>query len=279
VIDLLVPVAAGLLGGLGLLLVLRLVDDWAVSRRARRPADDALRPVAPRRRNRRRLLSGAVAVALIVGGLAWLRGGGYLDPLRAEGPVSGSGALYLGTVPATFGGRDSVDFAEVPGGYVEYGFTLRNDSDSAVTVTAIGDPVNGQRTWADGLFDTGGLLPLGQAAGSGFPAFDIGPRSAVRVTLALHLRYCTTWLATPTLAPSTSPSAWAALAVKSALGGGTGGGSLTFEKVYVVYSEGLAGGTASLELPAGLELVERDGAGCPIGNETPAAPMATAASG
>jgi hypothetical protein len=265
VIELLFPVAAVVAGGLGLLLVLRFVDEWAISRQARRHTTAAPRPAAPRRLPWRRSLATAAVVALIAGGFAWLQHAGYLDPLRAEGPASGSGALYLGTEPATFGGRDNVDFAEVPGGFIEYTFSLRNVSDTTVTVTAIGDPVNGHGTWMDGLFDAGGLTPAGHGVDPTFSPFTIDPGNATRVTLTLRLRYCATWLPAPTLAPGTSPSAWAALAVESSAGGGT----VLIERLSVMYDEGPFGGTASLDLPAGLALVERDGSGCPIGGESP----------
>ena len=249
-------------GALVLVVLLVMVDDLAATRRGRALAGATGRP---RGRRWRWPVTAGLIVILVAGGFAWFEQGGYTDPLHSAGPASGGGALYLGTEPATFGGQDNVDFAAVAGGTIQYTFALRNDSDAVVTITGIGDPVNGGEPWTNGLWDRGGLAPANLSVGSSFPGFDIGPRNSLAVTLALHLRYCSAWLPTPTLAPGTTPSAWAALAVQSS----AGGGSLWISRVFVEFRQGPFSRTAELPLPAGLVLVERDGSGCPVEAPSP----------
>ncbi len=169
--------------------------------------------LAPRARSRRRLGAVVAVVALAsvaVYGVIFVK---TYDPLRVAGPGIGSGPLYLGTIPATYGGLDSIGFAAVPGGDVRLEFSLMNTGDFPLTVVGLMDPDTNQATWSGGIFASGLIAPYGSASDGAFHRFQIEPNSIAAVTVSLRLG-CFGRIPTPTLAPEKSPSAAAALAAQ-----------------------------------------------------------------
>jgi hypothetical protein len=257
--SLMVGVVLTVVFGLGLLLI-----DFTERELARRPepAEPAVPvevsgPAIRRHGGHRRAAVGTAlsAVALIAVGATffWVTS----DPLHADGPMTGSGPLYLGTIPATYGGKDGVTFATVSGGDIVLAFTLSNSSDFAVTVTGLPDPVTGDASWeGDGLFETGELVPIDQAGSGGFHPFDIAAHSSVAVLLTLRLRSCPEWRATPTLPPGRSPSVAEAMAATGVLGWES------IENVDVGYRILGASSDSRLDLPAELTLATADRSGC-----------------
>jgi hypothetical protein len=161
---------------------------------------------------RRGLVAAASCVLLLVlavGGCVFVNTYG---PLRAEGPAVGSGPLYLGTVPATFGGVDDVEFAAVSGGEMRLEFSLANTGDWPVTVVGL-DPVNGGSSWDGTIFHSGSLIPVGQVRDGSSGRFDIPAHASARVNASLVFG-CIGLTPTPTLAPGKSPSAQVAMAAE-----------------------------------------------------------------
>ncbi len=201
------------------------------------------------------LLAGVVCMLLIgVAGIGLNTVGS--DPLVARGPATGAGPLYLGTAPATYGGKDAVTFAAVPGGMISVEFTLANTGDFAVKLAELRDPITGGVEWDDALFETGGLSPAGQVGGVSVQPFEIPPHSSVPVELSLVLRSCPEWSPTPTLPPDRSPSPEAAVA----LTGATGWTQL--ENISFGYEKLGFGQVSTLELPATIDLAMADRSGC-----------------
>jgi hypothetical protein len=161
-------------------------------------------------RPRRGLIASWICVlllALALGGCVFVN---TYEPLRAEGPAVGSGPLYLGTVPATFGGVDNVEFAAVSGGEIQMEFGLLNTGDFPLTIVGV-DPVNGGSSWDGTIFHSGSLVPAGNTEASG--RLEIPPHASRRVVASLVFR-CVGLTPTPTLAPGRSPSAQAAIAAE-----------------------------------------------------------------
>jgi hypothetical protein len=170
-------------------------------------------PVVRRSGKRRRLLLLTIVIVAVV---VWqgfsLASGGY-DPLRAAGPAIGSGPLFVGTAPATYGGVDEVVFAAVPGGEVQMEFSLVNSGEFPMTVLGF-DESGGLARF--GYVESAVLTPAGQSEARASRLFIIEAHASVRVVATLTLKKCPEWIPTPTLAPGQSPSALRALAVSSA---------------------------------------------------------------
>jgi hypothetical protein len=222
----------------------------------------ALDLVVSRPRSRRRLAVGLAAVAVTVVALAGIVFVGSSDPLRAAGPATGSGPLYLGTVPATHGGLDNVDFAAVSGGEIQMEFSLVNTGAFPLTITGMNEPINGSPMWEmDGYFASGSVVPAGQASDGTTHRFEIQPHVSVPVVAILHLRKCTP--STPAApAPGQTPSAWAAVAAEA--GGFTSFGSLT-----IVYEMLGLTHTTTLVLPANLVMIDANSVLCPGDGSAP----------
>jgi hypothetical protein len=170
----------------------------------------------PRRRRLRLAAISALALMLSVGvgGCVFVN---VYEPLRATGPVVGSGPLYLGTVPATFGGLDEVEFAAASGGDMRMEFTLANSGDFPLTVVGIEDPMtaySSMPSWEGSIFQSGTLSPA--SGGSANPTsnrFEIPAHASTRVVVSISFA-CIGITPTPTLAPGRSPSPWVALAAQ-----------------------------------------------------------------
>ena len=251
---------AGLALVAGLFVLLAIVDATAIEMaKARAGADPAAQ--APHRPiPRRRLGAAIVALVLVLGAGAFGVSALGSDPLRAAGPATGAGPLYLGTEPATYGGHDLVDFAAVPGAEISYGFALENDGPFPLTVTTLLDPTSGTTAWdSDAIFQSGRLTLAGQ---TGSTRFEIAAHGFVAVTLTLHLRLCSTWPAAATLAPGQTPSAWAALDTGRGVTSSWPAMPIRYEMLGLVHD-------AQVGLPAQLGLVEQDRGGCPTsGSDT-----------
>ena len=172
------------------------------------PAETA----ASKPRPRRALVAAWLCVlllALAAGGCVFVNA---YEPLRAEGPVVGSGPLYLGTVPATFDGVDNVEFAAVSGGEMRMEFSLLNTGDFPLTIVGV-DPVNGDSSWDGTIYQSGSLVPADNLKGAASGRFEIASHTSVRVVASLVFG-CIGLTPTPTLAPGKSPSAQVALAAE-----------------------------------------------------------------
>jgi hypothetical protein len=193
---------------------------------------------------------------VIVAVVAWqgfsLVSGGY-DPLRAVGPAVGSGPLYVGTEPATYGGVDEVVFAAVPGGEIRMEFGLLNSGEFPMTVTGF-DPSGSLEHI--GYIESAVLAPVGQAGGGAPSRIEIEPHASVRVVAELRLKQCPQWVPTPTLAPGQFPSAANAMALTSAFQTG-GWGTLP-----IVYDMLGFRHVSNVVLPPNLSIALLDQAGC-----------------
>jgi hypothetical protein len=165
---------------------------------------------APRRRLRRGLVASWICVLLVALAAAGCVYVNIYEPLRAEGPAIGSGPLYLGTVPATFGGVDSVEFAAVSGGEMRMEFSLDNTGDWPLTIVGM-DPWNGGSSWNGTIYHSGSLVPAGNTQASS--RLEIPPHASARVVASIVFG-CIGLTPTPTLAPGKSPSAQAAMAAE-----------------------------------------------------------------
>jgi hypothetical protein len=203
-----------------------------------------------------RLRRSIVLTIVIVAVVAWqgfsLVSGGY-DPLRAVGPAVGSGPLYVGTEPATYGGVDEVVFAAVPGGEIRMEFGLLNSGEFPMTVTGF-DPSGSLEHI--GYIESAVLAPVGKAGGGAPSRVEIEPHASVRVVAELRLKQCPEWVPTPTLAPGQSPSAANAMALTSAFQTG-GWGTLP-----VVYDMLGFRHVSDVVLPPNLSIALLDQAGC-----------------
>ncbi len=227
------------------------------------PVPEQMPPLVPawatlsRASRLRRVVAVIVVVAVVAALIAAFRVVDG-DPLRATGPAAGSGSLYIGTAPATYGGSDNVVFAPDPGGDIQMEFDLENTGEFPLTITGMNEPMNGSPTWEDdGYFDSGSLLAAGQTSDGTFHRFEIGAHASVRVVAHLHLRQCVASAPGPTLAPGQSPSAWAAVAAE-------GLGFASFDSLTITYEMlGLAH-TSAVALPASLVLADPNSAICPL---------------
>ena len=215
-------------------------------------------PVArPSRKRRRLFVLVIVAAVAVVGEGVSLASGGY-DPLRAAGPAIGSGPLFVGTAPATYGGVDEVVFTAVPGREIRMEFSLVNSGEFPMTVSGFDNSSGGLASF--GYVESGLLMPAGQASGgSGRGAqgrIEIQAHASVRIVAQLRLKNCAEWLPTPTLAPGQSPSAVNAMAATSAFITG-GWGTLP-----VIYDMLGFRHVSNVALPAYLTLAVLDQAGC-----------------
>lgn len=210
-------------------------------------------PVVRRSGKRRRLLLLTIVIVAVV---VWqgfsLASGGY-DPLRAAGPAIGSGPLYVGTEPATYGGVDEVVFAAVPGGGIQMEFSLVNSGEFPMTVTGFDDsgglgPV--------GYVESAVLVPVGQSGARASRLFTVEAHASVRVVAMLTLKNCAEWLPTPTLAPGQSPSVAHALAATATF---QVGGWSTLPVVYDMLG---FRHVSTVVLPAYLTIATLDQAGC-----------------
>jgi hypothetical protein len=169
-------------------------------------------PVVRRSGKRRRLLLLTIVIVAVV---VWqgfsLASGGY-DPLRAAGPAIGSGPLYVGTEPATYGGVDEVVFAAVPGGQVQMEFSLVNSGEFPMTVSGFDSGGRAQFAYVESAV----LTPAGQSEARASRLFVIEAHASVRVVAHVHLKQCPEWIPTPTLPLGDSPSAMSAIAATSA---------------------------------------------------------------
>lgn len=163
-------------------------------------------------RPRRGLVDAWICVLLFVlalGGCVFVN---TYEPLRAEGPAVGSGPLYLGTVPATFGGVDNVEFAAVSGGELRMEFSLLNTGDFPLTIVGV-DTWNGGSSWDGTIYHSGSLVPADNLHGPASGSFEIASHTSVRVVASLVFG-CIGPTPTPTLAQGKSPSAQAAIAAE-----------------------------------------------------------------
>jgi hypothetical protein len=227
------------------------------------PDIDPAVEAAPRKPLPRRGLVAAAScvllLALAVGGCVYANA---YEPLRAEGPAVGSGALYLGTAPATYGGNAALVFAEAAEGVITFQFTLANTGEFPLTVTGMNEPLNGSPMWEmDGYFQSGFIRPAG-APGPGTPGrFEIGAHSSVHVEVGLRFRPCGSSTPSAALAPGRSPSSWAAV--------GAVGGRLSFFNLAVVYQTLGLTKVARVVLPSVLEMVDNSSINCPNLNGGP----------
>jgi hypothetical protein len=204
-----------LAAGLAFVLLIGLVLFEGVE--TRMPDVDPSVETAPRKPWPRRGLVAAAGcvllLALAVGGCVYVNA---YEPLRAEGPAVGSGPLYLGTVPATFGGVDSVEFAAVSGGEMRMEFGLANTGDWPVTVVGMDNPIS-TSSWVgpqgEGtIFHSGSLVPIGESQDAS-GRFDIPSHASARVVASIVFG-CIGRTPTPTLGPGKSPSAQTAMAAR-----------------------------------------------------------------
>jgi hypothetical protein len=253
------PIELGLAVAAVLLVGFVLLEGMATPRPAVEPPREAQ---APKPRLRRGLVASWICVLLIalaVGGCVFINA---YEPLRAEGPAVGTGALYLGTAPATYGGNAALVFAEAAEGVITFQFTLTNTGEFPLTVTGMNEPLNGSPMWEmDGYFQSGFIKPAG-APGPGTPArFEIGAHSSVHVEVGLRFRPCGSSTPSATLAPGRSPSSWAAV--------GAVGGRLSFFNLAVVYQTLGLTKVARVVLPSVLEMVDNSSINCPNLNGGP----------
>jgi hypothetical protein len=210
-------------------------------------------PVVRRSGKRRRLLLLTIVIVAVV---VWqgfsLASGGY-DPLRAAGPAIGSGPLYVGTEPATYGGVDEVVFAAVPGGGIQMEFSLVNSGEFPITVVGF-DESGGLASF--GYIESAVLVPAGQSGARASRLFTVEAHASVRVVAMLTLKNCAEWLPTPTLAPGQAPSALNAMAATAAF---QAGGRSTLPVVYDMLG---FRHVSTVVLPAYLTIATLDQAGC-----------------
>lgn len=227
------------------------------------PLAERMAPVVPawatlsRASRLRRVVAVIVVVAVVAALIAAFRVVDG-DPLRATGPAAGSGSLYIGTAPATYGGTDNVVFAPDPGGDIQMEFDLANTGEFPLTITGMNDPTNGSPTWEDdGYFDSGSVVAASQGSDSTFQRFEIQAHASVRVVAHLHLRQCVARAPWPMLVPGPSPSASDAVVAE-------GLGFAWFDSLTIKYEMlGLAH-TSAVELPASLVLADPNSAICPL---------------
>ena len=205
------PIELGLAVAAVLLVGFVMIEGMAAPGPALEPPGEAVASKPHSHRGRVAIAGGIVLVLLVLalGGCVFVN---TYDPLRAEGPAVGSGPLYLGTVPATFGGVDNVEFAAVSGGEMRMEFSLANTGDWPVTVVGL-DPVNGGSSWDGTIFHSGSLIPVGQVWDGSSGRFDIPAHASARGNASLVFG-CIGLTPTPTLAPGKSPSAQVAMAAE-----------------------------------------------------------------
>jgi hypothetical protein len=203
------PIELGLAVAAVLLVGFVMIEGMAAPGPALEPPGEAVASKPHSHRGRVAIAGGIVLLVLALGGCVFVN---TYEPLRAEGPAVGSGPLYLGTVPATFGGVDNVEFAAVSGGEMRMEFSLANTGDWPVTVVGL-DPVNGGSSWDGTIFHSGSLIPVGQVRDGSSGRFDIPAHASARVNASLVFG-CIGLTPTPTLAPGKSPSAQVAMAAE-----------------------------------------------------------------
>ena len=203
------PIELGLAVAAVLLVGFVMIEGMAAPGPALEPPGEAVASKPHSHRGRVAIAGGIVLLVLALGGCVFVN---TYEPLRAEGPAVGSGPLYLGTVPATFGGVDNVEFAAVSGGEMRMEFSLANTGDWPVTVVGL-DPVNGGSSWDGTIFHSGSLIPVGQVWDGSSGRFDIPAHASARVNASLVFG-CIGLTPTPTLAPGKSPSAQVAMAAE-----------------------------------------------------------------
>jgi hypothetical protein len=260
--SILVAMAIAVAIAIGLVLLDRFATDFYV----RSALPETPHQGVPRRGGGRRLAVGvAVLVVVVLAGAGIAVARVTSDPLRAAGPATGSGALYLGTAPATYGGTDDVVFSAAPGGDIRLEFSLENTAEFPLTITGLNEPLNGSPIWQeDGYFESGSLVPAGQGSDGAFRRFEIQAHASVRVVARLHLRQCVASAPGPTLAPGQSPSAWAAVAAQ-------GGGFTSFANLTIAYEMLGLTRTSAVALPASLVLINANSVICnATGSPTPA---------
>jgi hypothetical protein len=248
-----------ILAGLGVFVVvafgLVMLDAIALALGERGARGEAPHPSLSHAVKLRRLAVVAIVMAVIAAAGAGLQviGG---NPLRAAGPPSGSGSLYLGTAPTVFGGIDDIVFQTVAGGDIQMDFSLVNTGEFPVTITGMNEPLNGSPMWEiDGYFASGSVVPEGQPNDGITHRFEIQPHSAVPVVAHLRVRKCTpTASASP--APEQTPSAWAAVAAEA-------GGFVSLGSLSIVYEMLGQTRTTTLVLPANLVLIDANSVLCP----------------
>jgi hypothetical protein len=203
------PIELGLAVAAVLLVGFVMIEGMAAPGPALEPPGEAVASKPHSHRGRVAIAGGIVLLVLALGGCVFVN---TYEPLRAEGPAVGSGPLYLGTVPATFGGVDNVEFAAVSGGEMRMEFSLANTGDWPVTVVGL-DPVNGGSSWDGTIFHSGSLIPVGQVWDGSSGRFDIPAHASARGNASLVFG-CIGLTPTPTLAPGKSPSAQVAMAAE-----------------------------------------------------------------
>jgi len=168
-------------------------------------------------RSRRRVAAETVGILLLAVGVAGCVFVNTYEPLQANGPAVGLGPLYLGTVPATFGGHDSVDFVAASGGEMRVEFSLVNTGDFPLSVVGLDNPITAYSpapSWEGTIFQSGTLYPATNASGvTTFHRFEIAGHASVSVVVSLIFA-CIGLTPTPTPAPGKTPSALAALAAQ-----------------------------------------------------------------
>ncbi len=168
-------------------------------------------------RSRRRAAAVTAGILLLAVGAAGCVFVNTYEPLQAKGPAVGLGPLYMGTVPATFGGHDSVDFVAVSGGEMRVEFSLVNTGDFPLSVVGLDNPITAYSpapSWEGTIFQSGTLYPATNAsAATTFHRFEIAGHASVTVVVSLVFA-CVGLTPTPTLAPGKTPSALAAMAAE-----------------------------------------------------------------
>ncbi len=249
-------IAVGVAVAAALVIGLVLVEDSARPLPESGAPAQALDLVVIKPRSRRSLAAGLAVVAVTVVALAGIVFVGSYDPLRAAGPATGSGSLYLGTAPATYGGTDNVVFAAAPGGDIQMEFRLVNTGEFPLTITGMNEPINGSPMWEmDGYFASGSVAPAGQASDGTAHRFEIQAQGSVQVVATLHLRKCVPSTPGPTPVPGQTPSAWAAVAAE-------GRGFVSFATLTIVYQMLGLTHASVVALPASLVLTDANSAIC-----------------
>jgi hypothetical protein len=203
------PIELGLAIAAVLLVGFVMIEGMVAPGPALEPPREAATSTPVSRRGMVAIGAGVLMLVLALGGCVFVN---TYEPLRAEGPVVGSGPLYLGTVPATFDGVDNVEFAAVSGGEVRMEFSLANTGDWPLTVVGV-DPWNGGSSWDGTIYHSGSLVPADDLQGAASGRFEIASHTSVRVVASLVFG-CIGLTPTPTLAPGKSPSAQAAIAAE-----------------------------------------------------------------
>ena len=197
--------------------------------------------------SRRRLFAIAAALVLLAAAASGCVFLNTYDPLRATGPATGSGPLYLGTIPATYAGVDSVEFAAVSGGEMLMDFSLTNSGDLPLTIVGVANPITNTRDWQGTMFQSGRLSVAGLAQDGTAGRFEIAAHAAVPVRLTLRCA-CLEGQPTPTLAPGHSPSAAVALAA-------AGYGAMSIASLPVDYEVLGFQHSSKVALPADLAMI------------------------